>query len=203
MPQVSIAALVSAAQAGQLIAFPTDTVPALAAVPDAAAKIYGAKQRPLEKPLILMAASAEDLWPFVDGDARSRAIWEAVAAQHWPGAVTLVLPKGELLVRSFRVPAAVNLATPATIGIRVPNWLPALEILKQTGPLATTSLNLSGEPPLEHLDEITQAFPSVLTPTAEQWVLPPLTANRMPSTVAQWKDGRWLTLRQGSVILEP
>ena len=199
MPQVSIAALVSAAQAGQLIAFPTDTVPALAAVPEAAAKIYGAKQRPLEKPLILMAASAEELWPFVDGDARSRAIWEAVAAQHWPGAVTLVLPKSELLVRSFRVPTVVN---PATIGVRVPNWSLALEILKQTGPLATTSLNLSGEPPLEHLDEITQAFASVLTPTAELWVLPSH-PNRMPSTVAQWKGECWSILRQGSVILEP
>jgi L-threonylcarbamoyladenylate synthase len=196
MPQVSIAELVSAAKAGQLIAFPTDTVPALAAVPDAAAKIYGAKQRALEKPLILMAASAEDLWPFVHGDARSRSIWEAVAAQRWPGAVTLVLPKGD------RVPTAVNPATPTTIGIRVPNWPLTLEILKQTGPLATTSLNLSGEPPLEHLDEIAQAFPSVLTPTAQLWVLPPHT-NRIPSTVAQWSGERWSILRQGSVLLEP
>lgn len=195
MSQVSIAALVSAAQTGQLIAFPTDTVPALAAVPEAAAKIYGAKQRPLEKPLILMAASAEELWPFVEGDLSSIAIWEAVAAQHWPGAVTLVLPKGDY------VPAAVNPATPATIGVRVPNWPLALEILKQTGPLATTSLNLSGEPPLEHLDEINQVFASVLTPTAQLWVLPSH-PNRMPSTVAQWNGERWAILRQGSVILE-
>jgi L-threonylcarbamoyladenylate synthase len=195
MPQVSLAALASAAQSGQLIAFPTDTVPALATVPDAAAKIYGAKQRPLEKPLILMAASAEDLWPFVDGDARSRAIWEAVAAQHWPGAVTLVLPKGD------RVPAAINPATPDTIGIRVPNWPLALEILKQTGPLATTSLNLSGQPPLENLDEIAQLFPSVLTPAAQWWVLPPH-ANRMPSTVAEWRGECWSILRQGAVNLE-
>lgn len=196
MSQVSLAELVIAAQAGQLIAFPTDTVPALAAVPDAAANIYEAKQRALEKPLILMAASAEDLWPFVQGDARSRSIWEAVATQHWPGAVTLVLPKGD------RVPTDVNPATPDTIGIRVPNWPIALEILKQTGPLATTSLNLSGQPPLEHLDEIAQAFPPVLTPAAEYWVLPPPT-NRVPSTVAQWKGERWSILRQGSVILEP
>ncbi len=196
MPQVSIAALVSAAQAGQLIAFPTDTVPALAAVPDAAAKIYGAKQRSLEKPLILMAASAEDLWPFVNGDADSRSIWQAVAAQHWPGAVTLVLPKGD------RVPVAVNPETPATIGIRVPNWSLALEILKQTGPLATTSLNLSGQLPLERLEEIAQVFPSVLVPTAQLWVLPP-NINRTPSTVAQWSGEGWSILRQGLVTLEP
>jgi L-threonylcarbamoyladenylate synthase len=187
---------VSAAQTGQLIAFPTDTVPALAAVPDAAAKIYEAKQRALEKPLILMAASAEDLWPFVQGDVRSRSLWEAVASQHWPGAVTLVLPKGD------RVPPAVNPETPATIGVRVPNWPLALEILKQTGPLATTSLNLSGQPPLENLDEISQVFPSVLTPARALWRLPPST-NRIPSTVAQWQGEGWSILRQGSVILEP
>jgi L-threonylcarbamoyladenylate synthase len=196
MPQVSIAALVSAAQLGQLIAFPTDTVPALAAVPDAAAKIYGAKQRSLEKPLILMAASAEDLWPFVNGDADARSVWEAVAAQHWPGAVTLVLPKGD------RVPSAVNPETPATIGVRVPNGAIALEILRQTGPLATTSLNLSGQPPLETLEDIRQVFPSVLTTVPELWQLPPAT-HRIPSTVAQWNGKGWSILRQGAVNLEP
>jgi L-threonylcarbamoyladenylate synthase len=66
--QVSIPELVAAARAGQLVGFPTDTVPALAAIPAAAAHIYAAKQRATEKPLILMAATAEDLWPFIQGD---------------------------------------------------------------------------------------------------------------------------------------
>jgi L-threonylcarbamoyladenylate synthase len=194
VPQVSIPELVVAARAGQLVGFPTDTVPAITSIPAAAANIYAAKQRNPEKPLILMAATAHELWPFVQGDAAARAIWEATAARYWPGALTLVLPKGD------HVPAAVNPENPATIGIRVPNWPLALEILRQTGPLATTSLNRSGESPLEDLDRIAQEFPSVVTPTAERWHLP-LAKDRVPSTVAQWQDGGWLVLRQGSVQL--
>jgi L-threonylcarbamoyladenylate synthase len=192
VPQVSIPELVAAARAGQLVGFPTDTVPAIASIPEAAANIYAAKQRTPEKPLILMAATAQELWPFVRGDASAKAVWEAIAARYWPGALTLVLPKGD------RVPTAVNPENPATIGIRVPNWPLALEILEHTGPLATTSLNRSGEAPLEDLDRIAQTFPSVVTPTAERWQLP-LGKDRVPSTVAQWHDGGWLVLRQGSV----
>jgi L-threonylcarbamoyladenylate synthase len=196
VPQVSIPELVAAARTGQLVGFPTDTVPAIATIPEAAASIYTAKQRETAKPLILMAATAETLWPFVQGDAVARAAWEAISAKYWPGALTLVLPKGD------RVPTAVNPENPATIGIRVPNWPLALEILQQTGPLATTSLNLSGQPPLEDLGEIAQAFPFLATPLASLWQLPPL-GDRVPSTVAQWSDGRWLILRQGFVRLDP
>jgi L-threonylcarbamoyladenylate synthase len=195
VPQVSIPELVAAARAGQLIGFVTDTVPAIAAIPDAAASIYAAKQRETAKPLILMAATAEALWPFVQCDANARAAWEAIAARYWPGALTLVLPKGD------RVPAAVNPENPTTIGIRVPNGALALEILQQTGPLATTSLNRSGQPPLEDLNEIAQEFPFLATPLTSLWQLPPREA-RVPSTVAQWNDQGWLILRQGSVRLD-
>jgi L-threonylcarbamoyladenylate synthase len=192
--QGSIPELVAAARAGQLVGFPTDTVPALAAIPAAAAGIYIAKQRATEKPLILMAATAEDLWPFIQGDRKAEAIWKSVSAKYWPGALTLVLPKGD------RVPPAVNPENPIAIGIRVPNWPLALAILQQTGPLATTSLNPSGQPPLEDLEEIANAFPSVTTPTIDLWKLPP-GEDRVPSTVAQWRPEGWFILRQGSVHL--
>jgi L-threonylcarbamoyladenylate synthase len=196
VPQVSIPELVAAARAGQLIGFPTDTVPAIATIPEAAASIYTAKQRETAKPLILMAATAEALWPFVQGNAGARAAWEGIAARYWPGALTLVLPKGDL------VPTSVNPENPAMIGIRVPNWSLALEILEQTGPLATTSLNRSGQPPLEDLDEIAQEFPFLETPLASVWQLPPK-EDRLPSTVVQWHDRGWLILRQGFVKLDP
>jgi L-threonylcarbamoyladenylate synthase len=196
VPQVSIPELVAAARAGQLIGFPTDTVPAIATIPEAAASIYTAKQRETAKPLILMAATAEALWPFVQGNAGAWAAWKGIAARYWPGALTLVLPKGDL------VPTSVNPENPATIGIRVPNWSLALEILQQTGPLATTSLNRSGQPPLEDLDEIAQEFPFLETPLASVWQLPPK-EDRLPSTVVQWHDRGWLNLRQGFVKLDP
>lgn len=194
MPQSSIAALAAAARSGQLIGFPTDTVPGLATAPEAAAAIYAAKQRTLEKPLILMAATAAELWPFVQGNPEVQNIWQAVAAQHWPGALTLVLPASD------RLPAAVNPTNPTTIGLRVPNWPLTRQILEQTGPLATTSLNRSGQEPLENLEAIATEFPSVLTPTADDWVLPH-SKDRQPSTVVQWVNQGWLILRQGAVRL--
>jgi L-threonylcarbamoyladenylate synthase len=194
MPQGSIAELAAAARSGQLICFPTDTVPGLATCPEAAAAIYAAKQRTFEKPLILMAATSEALWPFVQGTPETEQIWQAVAARHWPGALTLVLPASD------RLPHAVNPANPTTIGIRVPDWPLAQQILEQTGPLATTSLNRSGQEPLEDLEAIAAEFPTVLTPTAALWVLPRY-QDRQPSTVTRWTEQGWSILRQGAVVL--
>ncbi len=194
MPQGSIDDLAVAARSGQLICFPTDTVPGLATCPDAAAAIYAAKQRAFEKPLILMAATSEALWPFVQSTPETQQIWQAVAAQHWPGALTLVLQASDCL------PRAVNPANPTTVGIRVPNWPIAQQILAQTGPLATTSLNRSGQEPLEALEAIVAEFPTLLTPTAELWMLPD-SQDRQPSTVAQWTEQGWAILRQGAVRL--
>jgi L-threonylcarbamoyladenylate synthase len=158
--------------------------------------VYAAKQRSQEKPLILMGASPEALWPFVSGTATELKIWQQVAQQHWPGALTLVLPA------SAKVPAAMNPADPTTIGVRVPNSSIALFILSHTGPLATTSANRSGEPPLQTMAEIEAQFPAVLTlkPT-EVEVVKPVTMG-VPSTVAKWTSGSWEILRQGSVKLE-
>jgi L-threonylcarbamoyladenylate synthase len=193
MPQGSIAELAEAARLGQLICFPTDTVPGLATCPEAAAAIYATKQRAFEKPLILMAATPAALWPFVQ-DKPDEQIWRTVAAKYWPGALTLVLPASD------RLPHAVNPTNPTSIGIRVPNWPIAQQILAQTGPLATTSLNRSGQEPLEELEAIATEFPTVLTPTAELWVLP-CRQDRQPSTVAQWTEQGWSILRQGAVEL--
>ncbi|MGB8699398.1 MAG: L-threonylcarbamoyladenylate synthase [Thermosynechococcaceae cyanobacterium] len=194
MPQVSLRDLVAGVQSGRLIGFPTDTVPALAAQPTAAAAIYAAKQRSSQKPLILMGATPADLWPFVQGNPAAQWIWERVAHQYWPGAITLVLPASD------RLPKAVNPDNPTTIGLRVPNWPLAQDILRQTGPLATTSLNRSDQPPLEDLAAIAAEFPTVLTPTAALWQLPP-EGDRVPSTVAQWTGQGWSILRQGAIVL--
>ena len=58
--------------------FPTDTVPALAAIPASAALIYQTKGRSLEKPLILMAGEVDDLWEYLAGSDAEREIWRAM-----------------------------------------------------------------------------------------------------------------------------
>ncbi|MDR7898214.1 L-threonylcarbamoyladenylate synthase [Thermosynechococcus sp. JY1334] len=192
MAQVSMAALVAAVRAGNwLISFPTDTVPALASRCDRGELIYAAKERQPAKPLILMGAHPEQLWPFVRGSAAEWEQWSAMAARYWPGAVTLVLPAAEL-------PAGLNPLGTGTIGLRVPDWPPAQALLEQTGPLATTSINRSGQPPLIEWGAIAREFPQVLT--LHPWQLPPTPPE--PSTVVQWQSGEWHVLRQGRVQMK-
>jgi L-threonylcarbamoyladenylate synthase len=195
MPQVSIFDLIAKAQAGKLVSFPTDTVPALAAIPTQAGLIFEAKQRSQDKPLILMAKSAAELWDYVTGSASEYEIWQNVAEKYWAGALTLVLPA------SPRVPALMNPNDPSTIGIRVPNNAIALEILAQTGPLATTSANLSGQPALQTMAEIEAQFPDVFTLAATEFSGKVLGMG-VPSTVAKWTGINWQIIRQGAVELK-
>ncbi|HEY9302150.1 MAG TPA: L-threonylcarbamoyladenylate synthase [Phormidium sp.] len=191
--KVSIDALVAGAKSGSVVSFPTDTVPALAALPEKSHLIFETKRRSQDKPLILMAASAEELWPFCIGNVQQKQIWQQVADQYWPGALTLVLPASD------KVPPEVNPIDPATIGLRVPNSSITRQILAQTGPLATTSANLSGQPPLEIMAEIEAQFPNVLTLLFEEELKN--VAGGVPSTVAKWRDNGWQILRQGAIKL--
>jgi L-threonylcarbamoyladenylate synthase len=188
---VSLEVLINSAKAGKLISFPTDTVPALATIPTQAELIYAAKQRSFDKPLILMAAKAEDLWDYVKGNHIEYQIWQKVVNQYWPGALTLVLPASD------KIPKVMNPHDPTTIGIRVPNNKIAQTILAQTGPMATTSVNLSGQPALENRAEINIHFPEVLTLESTEYK-----GLGIPSTVAKWTGKDWQILRQGSIKLD-
>jgi L-threonylcarbamoyladenylate synthase len=195
MVQVSIASLVEGAISGEcIVSFPTDTVPALAVRPDRSELIFAAKRRNQDKPLILMAASAGDLRSYVQGSPEELNLWEQVTERFWPGALTLVLPASE------KVPVAMNPIDPTTIGMRVPDFPLARKILEQTGPLATTSANLSGQPPLESIPEIEAQFPEVLT-LAPSELPAAATVSSLPSTVAKWTGWGWEILRQGAVQL--
>lgn len=126
-------------RAGQLVAFPTETVYGLGANaldPEAVGRIYSAKGRPGWNPLIVHVADragAEQLartWP---------ASAEILSERWWPGPLTLVLP------RRAPVPDAVT-AGLDTVAIRVPSHPVALALLRAAGlPLAAPSANRSGE----------------------------------------------------------
>ncbi len=194
MTQGTLQELVEGIFAGKLVSFPTDTVPALATLPSKAQLIFAAKQRSQDKPLILMAADAPDLWPYVSGSAAELLVWQQMAATYWPGALTMVLP-----ARKDRVPKEINLASPGTVGLRVPNHAVTRAILARTGALATTSANKSGKPPLQTMREIKAAFPDVLTLSFEATEPP---ASAIPSTVIKWIGNNWQILRSGAVKLE-
>ncbi len=192
MTQVSLSELIAGASSGYLVSFPTDTVPALSVLPEKSELIFAAKQRSQDKPLILMAAQAADLWHFVMNDRHVLSQWQKVTSAYWPGALTLVLPASD------RVSSQLNPTDPTTIGLRVPNSALAQTILAQTGPLATTSANFSGQPPLKTMAEIDAQFPQVLTLAPSE--LTTVSAGiGLPSTVVKWMGDHWKILRSGAV----
>jgi L-threonylcarbamoyladenylate synthase len=191
MPLVTQSELIKNAIAGKVVSFPTDTVPALAVLPEKADLIFDLKQRSTDKPLILMAATVHEIWDYVLGTKQERVVWQMIAERYWPGQLTLVLPA------SKQVPPGMNPLNSGTIGIRIPDSAIALEILAQTGPLATTSANLSGQPPLVQTSAIAQVFPSVTTLNYDN--LEDIQVSGKPSTVIQWTGHEWKTLRLGCV----
>jgi L-threonylcarbamoyladenylate synthase len=122
-------------RAGELVAFPTETVYGLGASGlDAAAvgKIFAAKGRPSTHPLILHVASIDAAWALArEVTPRARAL----AAAFWPGPLTLVLP------RAAHVPLAVT-GGGDTVGIRIPHGALTLALLQSAGiPVAAPSAN--------------------------------------------------------------
>ena len=188
MALVSRQYLIDCAIAGKVVSFPTDTLPALAVQPEHSELIFQLKQRSYEKPLILMVGSIADIWQYVQGSDEELKIWQQMANQHLPGALTMVLPA------SNKIPATMNPLNPHNIGVRVPNHDIARSILKQTGGLATTSANLSGESALTKMSAIADKFPTVTVLDHQEE-----SNSGVASTVIKWQENQWQILRQGQV----
>ncbi|MDI6869750.1 MAG: L-threonylcarbamoyladenylate synthase [Bacillota bacterium] len=125
---------------GGLVAFPTETVYGLGADalnPAAVRRIFAAKGRPGDNPLIIHVADRESLAGLVkEVPEAARALMD----RFWPGPLTLVLPKAEL------VPDEVT-AGLATVAVRMPNHRVALGLIAAAGvPVAAPSANRSGRP---------------------------------------------------------
>ena len=173
---------------GEAAIFPTDTLPALASLPEQAGQLWALKQRPQHKPVILMAASGPELWRWLEVDPLPA--WLKLADRYWPGALTLVLPAASRLVEPLH-PGGTS------IGVRVPACEQALALLQLSGPLATTSANRSGEAPCLSPEEAAQRFPQVPQLGPVPWPQPSGEA----STVLRWLEtGSWEVLRQGAVV---
>lgn len=126
-------------RAGELVAFPTETVYGLGAnalSAPAVAKIYQAKGRPSDNPLIVHIAdeaAADEL-------AEVSPLAKKLMAAFWPGPLTLVLPAKPVLPR-------VTTGGLDTVGLRMPAHPAALALIEAAGlPIAAPSANLSGRP---------------------------------------------------------
>ena len=125
---------------GNLVAIPTETVYGLGADglnPDAVAKIFVAKGRPQDNPLILHIANAEDMEKFCHSIPETAYL---LAEKFWPGPLTMVLPAKEI------VPKCTTAGLP-TVAVRCPDNAVTREIIRLSGvPVAAPSANLSGKP---------------------------------------------------------
>lgn len=125
---------------GGLVAFPTETVYGLGADglnSEAVKKIFAAKGRPVDNPLILHIAESADVLRLARCvDART----QKLISRFWPGPLTLVLPKEKII--PDEVTAGLD-----TVAIRMPRHPVALALIKESGvPLAAPSANRSGYP---------------------------------------------------------
>jgi tRNA threonylcarbamoyl adenosine modification protein (Sua5/YciO/YrdC/YwlC family) len=137
--------------AGRLVLLPTETVYGLAARPDlpeATGRVFEAKGRPTSLNLPVLAPTEEVAWRL--GQPSERA--ERLATPFWPGPLTLVLPRTSV-TRGWSLGDRAE-----TIAVRVPDHPLTAALLAATGPLAATSANPSGLPPLLDPDELRQAF---------------------------------------------
>lgn len=127
-------------QAGEVVAFPTETVYGLGADatnPDAVAKIFAAKGRPTDNPLIVHVASIEQIERCV---TEVSPVAKSLIEAFMPGPLTVVLPSNGKI--SDLVTAGLD-----TVGIRIPDHPAAQELISKANlPIAAPSANLSGKP---------------------------------------------------------
>jgi L-threonylcarbamoyladenylate synthase len=188
----AIRAASAALREGGLVAFPTETVYGLAARPDdpaATVRVFEAKRRPAGLSLPVLCASSAEAFTLVERtEAASR-----LARRFWPGPLTMVLPRNDSTRRWYLGGRG------DSIGVRVPDHPISLALLAATGPLAATSANISGHPPLLDPDPIVEAFGDSVAVylMLPRGVRPP---GRRPSTVVDLGDPRGpRVLREGPV----
>ena len=129
---------------GGLVAFPTETVYGLggdALNPQASMKIYAAKGRPSDNPLIVHIAEFDKLAPIVA---------EVLAEKYWPGPLTMILPKSDLVPKE-------TTGGLDSVAVRFPSDKIAQELIKAAGGyVAAPSANTSGRPSpttAQHVEE--------------------------------------------------
>jgi tRNA threonylcarbamoyl adenosine modification protein (Sua5/YciO/YrdC/YwlC family) len=189
-PAAAIAEAVLALGAGDIVGIPTDTVYGLAADPfhtGASDRLFAVKARPRTVELPVLVADAEqalDLTIAVPDAARR------LMARYWPGALTLVLPRRPDLNADLG-------DDDATIGIRCPAHPVPIALCRELGPVATTSANRHGEPPVATASELAQVLGSSV-----KLILDAGICTGSPSTVVDCTGIEPRLLREGRVPWE-
>ncbi|HSP13172.1 MAG TPA: L-threonylcarbamoyladenylate synthase [Thermoanaerobaculia bacterium] len=146
-------------QRGGIVLMPTDTIyglHALANDPRAIERLTEIKGRDETKPFIVIGASREQL---EQSGATFTQRARAAVSELWPGPLTAIVPLRKTVAAS---------RGSTSIGVRVPalQWL--RDLLMQTGPLASTSVNRSGEPPMTDPKSLSLELQSQINLTVDE-----------------------------------
>jgi L-threonylcarbamoyladenylate synthase len=142
------AAAIEILRAGGLVAMPTDTVYGVGVAkdaPDGLARLFAAKDRPLDRAIVLLVADIGQVASVAVLSPAARVL----AERFWPGGLTLVLAQAT----GARLPAVLT-GGAATIGVRLPDHDSPRALARALGPLPVTSANLSGHPDARNAPEV-------------------------------------------------
>ena len=176
--------VVRAIKNGAVAVLPTDTVYGLVASalnPAAAKRLYKLKSRD-HKPGTVIAANCEQL---IELGLKSRYL--KAVRQFWPGPVSVIIPCGDEL--NYLHLGSHGLA------VRIPSATDIVELLKETGPLLTSSANLPGMPPANTVTEAERYFGAGV----EAYIDGGDMSGHAPSTVIRIVDDTVEVVREGAV----
>ncbi len=177
-------------QAGFPIIFPTDTLPAIGCIPRYSETIYSVKKRDKNKALILMGAEIPQIIDYVSDQAKDD--FKNIAAKFWPGPITLIIPIAD---------GKKNVSTSKdnTLGIRIPKSNSAQELIQKSGPLLTSSANISGFSTAISANGVANDIPNVGILGPVPWH----DCSGKASTIISWIGiGKWKLIREGEILFK-
>jgi tRNA threonylcarbamoyl adenosine modification protein (Sua5/YciO/YrdC/YwlC family) len=186
-----VAAAVTAARAGELIVLPTDTVYGIGAdafIPAAVTTMLAAKGRGRNMPPPVLVGTARAAAALVDDLG---AFGQDLIDEFWPGALTLVFRASPTLLWDLG-------DAKGTVALRMPLHSVALDVLKQTGPLAVSSANRHGQPSAISADEAEQQLGEAVSIYLDGGPC----ADNVPSTILDLTGPTPKVLRVGAISVD-
>ncbi len=160
---------------GGVAVLPCDTIYGLVGIaPGTEEKIARIKGRPSEKRFITLVESAESVKKMSSENI------EIELLSLWPGPLTLIIPVGS-----------------GARAVRVPDDAFLIDVIRSVGPIYSTSVNRSGEPPLKSVEEISRVFGRSVDLIVDAGTLP----DRKPSTILDVTQHPYVLLRDGECTI--
>ena len=136
-----------------------------------------------------MGSDQKQLIDYVHESAKED--YENIASKYWPGALTMIIPASENQT-------AILTSNDLTLGLRIPNSFIAQSLMRETGPLLTSSANISGFKGSIAVEGIALDFPSLKILGPIPWEK---SSGKASTIISLEKRGNWNLIREGEVLV--